>query len=156
MRFRLRTLLVLLLFASIGSVFLRSLIVHRAIQLQPYSARSLELALGEGRPVLVSIGADWSAASLLNTDRISNEMGYWLRRDNFLALQADWTNRTPAVDGLMQDLGVTTTPAVALFFPSRKDPIVFSGETRRDTLLDVIDQNRASPKQPKKTVGAGD
>lgn len=146
MKFRLRTLLLLVFVASLLSLLLRSRIVNRPIRFQSYSSQSLEKNLDEGRPVLVSIGADWCLSGAVNRDMISGKMGYPMRKNRVVALEADWTKPSQEVQTLMEELGVQTVPAIAIFTPAtRKNPTIMTDLVDQERILHAIEQtNRQS------------
>ena len=80
---------------------------------EPYSAANLQKRLAEGRPVLVFVNAGWSVhpGAAVFSRRVCRR----LRRQGVVAMRADWTASTPAVDALMQQLGTQRAPALAIF-----------------------------------------
>lgn len=140
MKFKLRTVFLLFILAALLSLGLRYRIVHRPLKFQAYSAQQLQESLAKGRVVLVSIGADWSANSAVQTKIIADDLGYSVRRKGVVALKADWTKQTPEVQSLMADLGVKSVPAVAIFYPSKaKKPVLVTDLDPRTRILEEIE-----------------
>ena len=142
MKFRLRTLLLLVLVASLVSLLLRNRIAaNRPVRFQSYSSQSLEESLDAGRSVLVSIGADWCLKGAVSRDMIAGKMGYSIRKNRVVALEADWTIPSHEVQTLMEGLGVKKVPAIAIFTPTaRENPIVITNFFDQGRILHAIEQ----------------
>ncbi|HBE68980.1 MAG TPA: hypothetical protein DDW52_12600, partial [Planctomycetaceae bacterium] len=79
--------------------------------------------------------------SQLNQDTISQQLGRPLRRHQVVTLEADWTTRNKETQSLLDKLGITRLPAVALFTPDSPDsPRVFTGPISEEELLNSIEE----------------
>lgn len=146
MQFRLRTLLVVFVAAAVLSLIVRHRIANRHMAFHNYSIKSLNEHLDDGRTVLVSVGADWSQNSKFNRNMISNEMGYSLRKEHVVALDADWTRPTIDVQALMEELGIQKLPVVAVFSPGKRDsPILLTEIVDKESVLQAIQQSISTP-----------
>lgn len=142
MKFSLRSLFLLVLVASLLSLLVRNWIANRPVRFQNYSSQLLKENLDAGRSVMVSIGADWSVNGTISKDMISGKMGYPLRENRIVTLEADWTRPSAEVRALMQGLGIQTVPAIAIFNPvARENPIVMTDLVDQERILLAMEQS---------------
>jgi thiol:disulfide interchange protein len=139
-RFGLRTLFVMVLLSATGVYGLKE--YWRALPpiQTPYSSTELQQTLSSGRPVLVTVDAAWSMNPSGRPRFMSAEVSRRLRRANLVAMRADWTTKTPAVDTLMASLNQNIIPALVLYSPSDPtNPTVLTQQASELQILSAID-----------------
>jgi len=143
-QFRIRSVLILMAcIAFVVSVSVR-LFRNQPPQWKPYTLASLNEALEQNQPVLISLSANW-CMSCFDHERsaINSSDSYQAIRDNGItALRADATNGDPAVMQLMKDNGLISIPAFLLFNPKfPREPLILKDLTSKVQLLDAIRYN---------------
>ncbi|HEY0600864.1 protein-disulfide reductase DsbD family protein [Brevundimonas sp.] len=90
----------------------------------PWSARAVETALAEGRPVLVNFTADWCVTCKINEAGAlhSARTGRAFRDANAVYLVGDWTRRDDAITTELRRHGRSGVPLYLLYTPGRAEP----------------------------------
>ena len=108
----------------------------------PFSLANLaELAIGQGKTVMVDFGAEWciSCKALENTVLHTDAVDQAIERAGVATLYADYTDYPPEIEATLESLRCQGVPVVALFpadDPYR--PIVFRGGYTQGQLIEAI------------------
>jgi thiol:disulfide interchange protein len=139
-RFGLRSLFALVLFSAIGAYAFNEYWRGLPPSQQPYSSTEVQRLLSSGRPVLITVDANWAAKGSGRPRYMSAAVSRRVREAQLVAMTADWTSRTPAVDALMASLNQNKIPALVLYSPSDPaSPIVLSQPTSDSQILSAIE-----------------
>jgi thiol:disulfide interchange protein len=149
----------LLAMIPLGALFLgiRNYLDNRPIEWVPYSAKSLERELDDGRVVLISFSAEWSMNALVNEryalDR--SQVKRYVRTHRVVPMKADWTDGSDEIRDALRSIRVNSIPAIAVYSPASPDtPIVLTDLVTEQQVLDalktaVIVKSRPAPKDKK-------
>jgi thiol:disulfide interchange protein len=134
-----------------GAVFsfgwLAPLLVDDSDEWQPFSlARLNQVAVEEGRTVLVDFGADWCAncqvleKTVLRTEPVEAA----IRSNRVVTMFADNTSYPPEIEKTLRALNSNGVPVIAIFPGGAPfEPIVFRGIYTQGQLVDAIAQATA-------------
>lgn len=111
---------------------------------QPFSLERLkQVAVDEGRTVLVDFSADWCLnckffeKTVLHTKPVEQAIA----RSGALTMYGDYTKYPPEIDETIRALGANGVPVIAIFpGDAPYKPIVFSGGYRRQELIAALDR----------------
>lgn len=113
---------------------------RQPMQLKPYTMESRDRALRGRQCVLVTIYGNWDANTADPLRWYSHDVTRRIRRRNRLAMDADWSGHAAHVTTLMNELGLTTVPALAFYDPADPgNPTVISDSADEKQVLTVID-----------------
>ncbi len=95
-----------------------------ALVWEPWSQERVDALLEAGTPVYIDFTAQWCATCQVNKrTAYSKEVIALMKQKGVVALKADKTNPSPAIDEKLQELGRTAIPVNVLLVPG-KDPII--------------------------------
>jgi suppressor for copper-sensitivity B len=140
-QFRIRAIFVLMVcIALLASVSVR-IIQNQPPHWKPYTNASLQTALDQNRPVLITLSADWDSMTRIHERTAVNSIEAFrtIRDSGLITLRADATNVDPAVMQLMKNNDLISIPAFLLYSPACRDkPIVLKDIVSEEQLLDAI------------------
>ncbi|MDR1960440.1 MAG: thioredoxin family protein [Planctomycetaceae bacterium] len=96
----------------------------------PFRMEKLESELAAGKTVIVDFTADWclSCKELENRVLHNHDVLQQIDALQIVTLQADWTNSDPMITSLLEKLGGTQVPVVAIFrAEAPNQPIILRG-----------------------------
>jgi DsbC/DsbD-like thiol-disulfide interchange protein/cytochrome c biogenesis protein CcdA len=107
---------------------------------EPWSPERIEAALEEGRPVYVDFTARWCATCQVNKKAVfsSNRVLSTFSRERVLLLQADWTNRDPAITEALAGFGRAAVPFNLIYTPERDEPVILPELLTPDIVLNAL------------------
>lgn len=149
-RIGLRTLLLAVLVVAVATVLIQDwYVTKRPLTWQPFSRARLDAALTEGRPVVVSFMAYWtaSAASFEIFDVDVPVVRQAIRETDTLCLRADCTNPSDEIDRERERLGLIGIGYTVIYSPHCTQPFrVFSGFGDSEEIAESIRlANRRAP-----------
>lgn len=107
---------------------------------QAYSAEDLRRLRAEGKPVFVNLTADWCISCLVNEkvalsrDAVLNTF----REAGVVYLKGDWTNRDPAIAGVLAEYGRSGVPLYLYFAPGAQAAAVLPQILTPDIVIDAV------------------
>lgn len=131
-RFRLTTLLALVLPFAVGSLWLNRWLDSRPIRWTEYSDEAFAKRSEDGVPTIVFFGAEWDTNSMI-VKQLSFEdrdLKKLLRAKAARMLYADLTSPTPELRAAFQKVGLGpfSTPTVAIYYADAPDcPVMLDG-----------------------------
>ena len=129
-QFRLISLLVAAGLIAVVFLGVQHWLEHRPIQWLSYTQETVQHHADDDRPVVLFIGADWDANSIVvkTVAFADSNLKREFRRRSVAAYFVDPTHATPESVALMKQLGSNSTPTVAVFPHGTDDePIVLFG-----------------------------
>jgi thiol:disulfide interchange protein len=134
--------LVMLLFVAVFGVLYRIANRPSDASWQPFSLQRLhQLAVDEGKTVLVDFSAEWCPncklyeATVLHTKAVSQA----IENSDVVTLYADFTKRPPEIDRTIKALGSNGIPVIAIFPGGAPyEPIVFRGSYSKDDIIGAL------------------
>lgn len=107
---------------------------------ETWSPERIEAALEEGRPVYVDFTARWCATCQVNKKAVfsSNRVLSTFSRERVLLLQADWTNRDPAITEALAGFGRAAVPFNLIYAPGRDEPVILPELLTPDIVLNAL------------------
>lgn len=123
LKFRLRTLLVVVAAMAGLLAWERERAATAELDWQTYSPEKLDESLDNGEVVLVSLCATWTITTMAHESilRQSPELRRFVRKQRVILMRGDWTNGDPQVQALMDSLSLTSVPAFVVYSPYRPD-----------------------------------
>jgi thiol:disulfide interchange protein len=119
---------------------------------QPFSLERLkQVAVDEGRTVLVDFSAEWCIncklyeRTVLHTEPVKKA----IERVDAMTMYADFTERPPEIDRTIRALGANGVPVIAIFpggDPYR--PIVFRGAYTQQKLISALQEAESRSAHP--------
>jgi thiol:disulfide interchange protein len=114
---------------------------------QPFSARQLATHVASGSTVLVDFTADWcptcktNLATAIETDRVAAA----IRKNRVVPILADFTDRSPEIDGFLASMGSRSIPFLVIFPGVKPDapprpPIVLRDAITESQLLAALEE----------------
>ncbi|WAC21381.1 protein-disulfide reductase DsbD family protein [Luteolibacter sp. SL250] len=95
------------------------------LEWHPWSQEEVERLLAAGQPVYVDFTAKWCLTCQVNKSRAYTPDVVKLMKDkNIVALKADKTNTSPAIDAKLKELGRTAIPVNVLYIPGQPEPVI--------------------------------
>ncbi len=90
-----------------------------------YSEEKLNRLTAQGKPVFLYATADWCITCKINEKLVLNtdEVKSYLHMQGITVMEADWTNRDPAITALLQAHGRAGVP-MYLYYASHKAPVI--------------------------------
>jgi len=141
MRFTVQATFVIIALAATGSLAIRKYLDKLPLQLMPYSMASRDAALEDGQCVLVTIYGNWDVNTADALRWLSRDVTLRIRRQNIVAMSADWSKHETHVTALMNELDVKSVPVLAFYAPENPDrPTVISNLPGENQVLSVIDK----------------
>jgi len=141
LRFRLSTILLLMIPLAVLSFCLSLAQSDRPIKWVDYSKANLTRSLEENHPVMIYFSADWDLTSVYNEkDSIDT---WWvrhlLRKNRVVTMRADMTNRKPDVVDELESIGRQTVPVIAIYTPGAgSSPSILDGLMTEEQLCDAL------------------
>jgi thiol:disulfide interchange protein DsbD len=113
---------------------------------EPWSPQRVAELQSTGRPVYVDFTARWCATCQLNKHVVFGSQAVLdaLVRDHVALLEADWTNRDPAITAELTKYGPPAVPLDLLYLPGHSDPIVLPKLLTPDIVLDALGNTTVS------------
>ncbi len=140
MRFSLKSILALVSIASLGSIVARAYLDAMPLKLTPYTKVARDSALSAGRCVVVTIYANWDSNTVDRLNLLSRDVTKRIRGKDMLAMDADWTQNSASTSVLMQELGISTVPALVFYNPKApKNPTVILDIPSEIDVLNAIE-----------------
>ena len=144
LKFRLRTLLLVIAVVAFVTPQVYDWIRQRPVAIIGYSSAEIDEQLANGRPVLVLFTASWNLQS--QAQLVAGADGAWgLVRDNRMTvINADCTMKGSRGERLMQQNGISSLPAFALYSPNDPlNPIVVRELATESNLRSALKQTMA-------------
>lgn len=109
---------------------------------QPWSEQILADLREENRWVYVDFTARWCATCQTNKRAVfsSNEVLETFRRKGIVPIQADWTNRDPAITRALAGYGRSAIPVNILYYPGATEGIILPELLTPGIVLDTIER----------------
>ncbi len=107
----------------------------------PFNLQKLNDEISKGRVVLVDVNADWCLTCKYNqaTSFFNPSIRGLLKSDNYMAMRADWTRKSPEIEKFLERFGRRGIPFYAIFGPmvpeGRALPELLSADELRDALI---------------------
>jgi thiol:disulfide interchange protein len=146
-RFRLATMLLMMIPLGVGFVWLRNYLDNRPIEWVTYSPEALKQNLRDGRTVLLSFRATWDLTGVMH-EQFALEVPAVRRRIRALGvvpMRADFTDGSPEIMAALRSLVERALPTIAIY-PARSPdkPIVLNGTDgwTEDHVLEALKQAR--------------
>ncbi|GAB5404698.1 MAG: hypothetical protein Aurels2KO_29290 [Aureliella sp.] len=130
-RFRLRTLMLLVLISALTIPQMYNWFHQRRVVPVGYTSAELARRLSDGQPVLVLFHASWNQESHSQLAKSHDEIWRFVRDNSVSVLNADCTVKGSQGERLMQQIGISRLPAFAIYSPTAPKSPVLS-----DTLAD--------------------
>ncbi|MGA2052960.1 MAG: thioredoxin family protein, partial [Opitutales bacterium] len=107
---------------------------------EPWSPQRVAELQSAGRPIYVDFTARWCATCQVNKHIVfgSQAVRDTLARDHVALLEADWTNRDPAITAELTLYGPPAVPLDLLYLPGHTDPIVLPKILTPDLVLNAL------------------
>jgi len=147
MKVRIAARVIALAFAATGTVLawpwpvpvVQEADAARKLEWHPWSQEEVERLLAAGQPVYVDFTAKWCLTCQLNKSRAyTPEIVALMKQKNVVALKADKTNTSPAIDAKLKELGRTAIPVNVLYIPGQKEPIITPELLSPDVMKEVL------------------
>jgi len=109
---------------------------------QPWSKKTEQALLKEGRTVYVDFTARWCAtcqtnkAVVFSSQRVLNAF----EDNNIATLKADWTNQDEAITRELARYGRSAVPFNVIYFPDRKEPEILPELLTPDMVLQALEK----------------
>ncbi len=109
------------------------------IQWRQWTAEALESARNQGHPVLVDFTADWCLTCQTNkvTSLEIPAVREYLKREGFVALLGDYTQKNDAISRELKKFGRAGVPLVVVY-PVQGDPLVLPELLTPATVMDAL------------------
>lgn len=93
---------------------------------KPFSRQALEAELARGRTVLLDFTADWCATCKLNEKWALNKrvVQQTLEELDAIAMRADWTEESPEIKQLLDELGYASIPLCVIYPAGRAEDAI--------------------------------
>lgn len=117
----------------------------------PFSPGAVADAMEDGRPVIIDFTADWClTCKVMEHTTLETEVTRKaVERDNFVTLKADWTDESEEIRYVLEKLGSSSIPTLAVFSPVKpKEPIVLRDAWSQATLIEQLNAVASELKQP--------
>ena len=109
------------------------------LEWHPWSQEEVERLLASGQPVYVDFTAKWCLTCQVNKSRAYTPEIVKLMKDrNVVALRADKTNTSPAIDAKLKELGRTAIPVNVLYIPGKPEPLITPELLSPDVLKELF------------------
>jgi len=148
-RFRLRTLLLLVFLSAIATVGIVRWFESQPIQWTPCTEAVYEKRCQDGRPMILFFGAQWDVSSLLilRVTFEDRQLKRDIRRRGVEMVYADLTSQPPPIMAAVRRLGINTTPTLVFFFPEDvNSPVILRQIISAEEILEVLD-TRKNPRR---------
>jgi len=123
---------------AVGGLYLAKPPPPSALSWEPWSAARVESLLDEGTPVYIDFTAQWCATCQFNKKRAYTPAVIELMKaKHVIALKADKTNASPAIEAALRQLGRTAIPVNVLLAPG-KDPVILPELLAPADLLEAL------------------
>ncbi|MDD5088106.1 MAG: cytochrome c biogenesis protein CcdA [bacterium] len=103
--------------------------------------RALELAAGEGKPMIMDFYADWCVACVELDEKTWSKPDVVERLGDFVRLKFDFTRETPWAKEMKQKYEITGMPTVILFDRSGEEAARFAGFLPPSDVIALLNQH---------------
>lgn len=136
---------------AVSFVGLRIWLDSRPIQWVPYTTQAFNKQIGDGKPIVVLVGADWDVSSVFFKEVAFEDpkLTKVIRERSVVAFYADLTSQSPEVVSFLTSVERLSTPTVVVF-PNgvAENPVVLDGLTSADQIIRAIKSVRDVRSQP--------
>lgn len=118
------------------------------IQWQPFFLTKLEEDLSNDRTVFIDFTADWCLTCKVNEHTVMTDQRVVdeFRKNDIVAIRADWTNRNPDITKLLAKFGRSGVPLYVIFPAGRPtEPIVLPEVITTGIVIDAIGRANSLP-----------
>jgi thiol:disulfide interchange protein len=112
--------------------------IKKGLDWEPWSQTRVEELLDDGTPVFVDFTAQWCLTCQVNKKvAYTEEVVALMKERGVVAMKADKTKASPAIEAKLEELGRTAIPVNVLYVPDQ-EPIITPEVLTPGYLLDLI------------------